>query len=87
MHRRDSYCRVCGYELSFPPWGDDGKSPTWEICPCCGTEFGYEDSTPASTRAMRSRWIAGGKQWFDKSKRSVDWSYDAQCKHIPKEYI
>ena len=37
------YCRICGYRLGFEPWGDDGKTPTYEICPCCGVEFGNED--------------------------------------------
>ncbi|KAB0603055.1 hypothetical protein F7R19_10270 [Cupriavidus pauculus] len=75
------------YELSSPPWGDDGNSPTWEICPCCGTEFGYEDSTPASAREMRSRWIAGGKQWLDKREKSADWDFGIQSKHIPEGYL
>ncbi|SPC10166.1 conserved hypothetical protein [Cupriavidus taiwanensis] len=35
---------------------------------------------------MRNRWVSGGKQWFDKSKTPVDWSYDCQSKHIPKDY-
>ena len=34
------YCRICGYRLGFEPWGDDEKTPTYEICPCCGVEFG-----------------------------------------------
>ncbi len=70
--------------IVIAPLGDDGNSPTWEICPCCGTEFGYEDCTPASAREMRNRWVSGGQQWFDKSKKPVDWSYDCQSKHISR---
>lgn len=22
----------------YNPWGDDGKTPTYDICPCCGVE-------------------------------------------------
>jgi hypothetical protein len=36
---------------------------------------------------MRNRWIAGGKQWFDKRKKSADWNYDIQSKHIPEGYL
>lgn len=25
------YCRICGYRLGFEPWGDDEKTPTYEI--------------------------------------------------------
>ena len=42
------YCKVCGYKLSFESWGDDGNTPTYEICPCCGVEFGNEDYTAES---------------------------------------
>jgi len=28
--------------MSFTPWIDD--SPADEICPCCGIQFGYDDS-------------------------------------------
>jgi hypothetical protein len=86
MRKRDNNCRVCGYELLAPPWGHDGHSPTWEICPCCGTEFGYEDCTPASARNMREKWILSGKKWFDVSKKPNDWSFDRQQENIPDEF-
>jgi hypothetical protein len=37
------YCRVCGLEQDFQPWGKDGKTPAFEICGCCGVDFGYQD--------------------------------------------
>lgn len=85
MHNNNA-CRVCGYELPSPPWGKDGASPTWDICPCCGTEFGYEDCTPASAREKRAQWIAGGMKWFDRRKTPLDWDYSIQCLKIPNEY-
>jgi hypothetical protein len=51
-------CPVCGYkELTDPP-------KDYEICPCCGTEFGYDDAT-FTHEELRRRWIAAGAQWFD----------------------
>lgn len=39
-------CRVCGFDCDpFYPWGLDGKTPSYSICPKCGVEFGYEDSS------------------------------------------
>lgn len=55
-------CPVCGFpDLEEPPYDDKG-CPTYEICPSCGTEFGYQDAlTPHST--LRQRWIENGAKW------------------------
>lgn len=86
MHRNDNHCRVCGYELSFSPWGEDGESPTWDICPCCGTEFGYEDCTRASARKKREKWISSGKKWFKEREKPTDWNYEEQSINIPADF-
>ena len=86
MIKENSCCRVCGYELSEPPWGEDGQSPSWDICPCCGTEFGYNDCTLASVQKNRGEWILNGKKWFDKTKKPEDWNFDAQQANIPEEW-
>jgi hypothetical protein len=49
-------CPVCGYDL--PSIGQ------YDICPCCGIEFGLHDAT---IHALRNAWIAGGCQWWSKS--------------------
>jgi hypothetical protein len=36
-------CRVCGYDMGYPIWDDDGLGPTFDICACCGCEFGFND--------------------------------------------
>ncbi len=41
-------CRVCGLYIDDLPWGEDGNCPTYEICSCCGVEFGNEDYTVES---------------------------------------
>ncbi|MBB3644210.1 putative amidophosphoribosyltransferase [Rhizobium sp. BK619] len=87
MHRKNNCCRVCGYELSAPPWGDDGNSPTWEICPCCGTEFGYEDCTPASARNKRQQWISGGMKWFNQKEKPENWSFEEQVMNVLDEFL
>lgn len=86
MHRTDNSCRVCGYGLGTPPWGDDGKSPTWDICPCCGTEFGYEDCTPASAKRKREEWVANEKKWFDARQKPADWNFELQRLNIPDDF-
>lgn len=51
----DHNCRVCGLHIDDLPWGQDGNSPTYDICPCCGVEFGYEDYTAESARRYREK--------------------------------
>ena len=39
MHKNEDEayrCRVCGLNQDFKPWGEDGKTPAFEICGCCG---------------------------------------------------
>ena len=46
MHNDEKYyCRICGYRCVVPPWGEDGETPNFEYCDCCGVEFGYGDAT------------------------------------------
>jgi hypothetical protein len=57
---------VCGFGgLDEPPYDDTG-SPTSEICPCCGTEFGYQDATE-SHEALRNAWVEKGMPWRSSS--------------------
>jgi hypothetical protein len=50
-------CPVCGFGgLEFPP-------KDHAICPCCGTQFDYDDVT-RSHEELRDSWIARGPRWF-----------------------
>jgi hypothetical protein len=46
---------VCGLQQPALQWGDDVNSPTFDICDCCGTEFGYEDCQLPTVLAQRRR--------------------------------
>jgi hypothetical protein len=49
-------CPVCGYyRLTSPPMN-------FAICPCCYTEFGYDDTT-LSHAQLRQEWIRKGMPW------------------------
>lgn len=75
-------CRVCGLYIQDFPWGKDGKSPTYEICPCCGVEFGNEDYTKESICDYRREWISNGAIWFDQKKRPKNWDLYKQLKNV-----
>jgi hypothetical protein len=61
-------CPICGY-LGFdePPWS--GSSASYDICPSCGVEFGYDDFREDDTgrqqrwQELRQEWIARGMRW------------------------
>jgi hypothetical protein len=76
-------CRVCGLLQDEPPWGEDGRTATFDICVCCGVEFGYEDSTRESVRRYRQAWLDKGGRWQNPKKRPANWSLEAQLNEIP----
>ena len=77
----DRHCRVCGYLPEDPPWGTTGDLPSFEICPCCGVEWGYEDSGFQSTQSFRSRWIAKGAPWTDRRAPKDGRSTEQRLQH------
>jgi hypothetical protein len=51
-------CPTCGYPLDAPP--EDS-----EICPSCGTQFGYSDSGRTYAQ-LRENWIRRGAPWHSR---------------------
>ena len=54
-------CPVCGYPMHDPPKDNN-------ICPSCGTEFGYHDSGRTFAE-LRQEWIRCGAPWSDAAVR------------------
>ena len=79
-------CRVCGCYSEDFPWGEDGKSPSFQICPCCKVQFGKEDITLDSLKQYRAEWIRKGGEWFDQHKKPVHWDLEIQIKNIPDKF-
>jgi hypothetical protein len=82
---RLDHCRVCGFE-DGEPWGPDGSTPSFGICPCCGVEFGYEDITLDGVKDYRADWLSAGAKWFDERERPSDWSLALQLANIPGRF-
>jgi hypothetical protein len=52
-------CPVCGFDhLRDPP-------KDFTICPCCGTEFEFDDAF-APYAALRDAWIRNGARWWSR---------------------
>lgn len=64
----DPYCRVCGYQSAEPPWGEDDRTPSFDYCPCCGVEWGYQDSSQLGVERFRTFWLQAGAPWRDSSQ-------------------
>jgi hypothetical protein len=81
-----THCRSCGLDHGSPPWGEDERTPSFEICDCCGVEAGYEDVTPAAARSYREHWLAAGAKWFMPKARPDGWNLDNQLSQVPAAF-
>ncbi|MEK7339705.1 MAG: hypothetical protein AABZ92_03200 [Verrucomicrobiota bacterium] len=89
MHKNknESYrCRICGLEQDFQPWGEDGQTPTFELCGCCGVDFGYQDCTLVYVKKFREKWLKKRGKWANPDEKPPNWSLEEQLKQIPQEY-
>lgn len=92
-------CPCCGWpglsERPFSQWPDrpppEAAPPyspafglaSFEICACCGFQFGYDDDPGASGTATsfehyRARWRDGRCEWFSPATRPAGFDVDAQ---------
>jgi len=62
----DHICPVCGYHMKEPP-------RDFNICPSCGTEFGYDDIS-MTHEELRRLWLDEGAQWWSEAqKKPAGW--------------
>jgi transcription elongation factor Elf1 len=55
-------CPVCGFAGLSEPAYDSSGCASFEICPSCGTEFGYHDATKSHAE-LRKLWLDAGAPW------------------------
>ncbi len=83
----DQYrCRVCGRHQGFRSWGSDMRSPSFETCDCCGTRFGFQDSSPKKIKKYREEWIKKGAPWHRPDQKLRDWTLEEQLTLIPYRF-
>ena len=76
-------CPVCGYpELSNPAWDIKTGTPSFDICSCCGCEFGYHDVTPHTKEKYRNDWVNNGANWFKPELTPLQWNLREQLVRI-----
>ena len=76
MHKNDEayHCRICGLIQDEPPWGEDGQCASFNICACCGAEFGYHDFALGNIKRHREKWLQKGGVWRYPEEKPADWS-------------
>jgi hypothetical protein len=60
--------------------------PTYDICGCCGAQYGYSDDTLAGCHAIRKHWVEAERCAFwswPTQKPPANWSPSSQLKFIP----
>lgn len=68
---------MCGYpHLTEPPYNEHGCA-SHDICPCCGTQFGYDDAK-RSHMQLRRRWALRGMKWWNEFEPPSGWNPAAQ---------
>lgn len=68
-------CPVCGYKgLDEPAYNEYGD-PSYEICSCCGFEYGFDDHSEGYTfQSYREKWINEEYSFHNKNNMPRDWS-------------
>jgi hypothetical protein len=79
------YCYVCGAPTEDPPRGENGHTPLFEFCPCCGCEYGYQDASTKGIETLRAKWLAGGGKWREPELKPPSPTLEKQLRQIPKE--
>lgn len=73
-------CPICGFDgLDEPAY--DGRQPSFEICPSCGNQFGYDDAV-ASHASLRQKWISKGARWWSREAPPEGWEPQVQLARV-----
>jgi hypothetical protein len=78
-------CPVCGYQgLDSPPYKDlNGGNPSYEVCVCCGYEFGFNDMSKGQTfKGYRIDWINNGFLFFMDEYKPALWNKEVMMEQL-----
>lgn len=68
----------------IPPYNRYFGFPSYEVCPCCGYEFGNDDEPgtgePVAFEQYLEDWITNGSRWFEPNLRPANWNLATQIK-------
>lgn len=81
------HCPVCGYDkLTEKPYDTKGN-PSYEICVCCGFQYGYDDVDQEHTfESYFEEWLNNGAKWFEPNSQPKDWDIKNQLQNIKRKH-
>ena len=68
-----NHCPVCGFNSDESYNSVTELRCSYDICNCCGCEFGYDD-----TIQFYDNWVSAGCIWFNSKVKPADWSIESQ---------
>lgn len=76
-------CPVCGWDgLIKPPYNKYGE-PSYEICFCCGFEYGYTDGNNGfSFNTRRKKWIQEGYTFMSPERCPKGWGKEMALRQM-----
>lgn len=84
-NKSERFCRICGLDHGEEGVRMSSGMPTFNICECCGTEFGYDDLNNWSQ--YRKYWLYELKcKWMDETYKPANWSLCTQLLNIPEKF-
>ena len=69
-----SHCPICG--VPIPPIDEQELRFSYDICECCGCEYGYTDHS-----LYREDWLKGGAKWNNEKAKPENWNLQEQLKN------
>ncbi len=60
-------CPICGFLIAGkPPYSPDTNEPSFELCPCCEYQFGWDDKIGPGALAgsLQARWEELRERWL-----------------------
>lgn len=81
---------IAAAHVLAPPYADKLGEPSFQVCLCCGYEYGYHDDPPQgkgiSFSSHLKSWMEEGATWFDDARTPDGWRIQDQLrgKKIPE---
>lgn len=67
-----------------PPYANHFGLASYEVCHCCGFEFGNDDDPGTaggeSFEQYLAEWVRDGCNWFQQDERPDDWNLESQLR-------
>ncbi|MCR8842726.1 hypothetical protein NQ117_03450 [Paenibacillus sp. SC116] len=76
-------CPICGYDGLREAAYDEDNSPSYQICGCCGVEYGVDDEEEGfNAEEYRNAWIKKGMPWYFSGYKPLNWDCNAQLRKV-----